>query len=175
MAGQAVRRLTAKLIYRLYLATMRFEAMSWLPFRRWCLNRLLERKHDRLLIFPNVFIEGWEGLTLGDNVSINRGCNISAAGGLTIGDDAAIGHSTSILTTSHSFDGEGPIKEQPVIMCPVTIGRNCWIGARVVILASLPEGTIVGAGAVVTRSPGEANCTIAGVPARVMARRSQPC
>lgn len=149
--------------------------MSWLPIRRWIVNHLLGRKHRQLNIFADVFLEGIEGLTLGDNLSINRGCNLSAAGGLTIGDDVSIGHDTSIMTTEHGFsDSSVPIKMQPPENRPVVIGGNVWIGAKVCILAgvSLPSGTIVGAGSVVKHSITDENCTIAGVPAKIIRRRN---
>ena len=154
---------------------MRGESMAWLPVRRWLLDQLLGRKHRQLNIFPQVFIEGIEGLTLGDNVSINRDCNLSAAGGLAIGNDVSVAHSTSILTTEHSFsDLEHPIKEQAVTTANVAIADNLWIGARAIILAgvSLASGTIVAAGSVVKDSVADDNCTIAGVPARVVRRRN---
>ncbi len=161
-------------LYRMYLVTMRAESLRWLKFRRWLFDHLLGRRHRQLNIFPDVFIEGLEGLAIGDNVSINRGCNISASGGLHIGNDVSVGHSTSILTTEHSFsDPSRPIKEQAVINAAVAIGDNVWIGARVVVLAgvSLAPGTIVGAGAVVKSSVPAGNCTIGGVPARVIKER----
>jgi acetyltransferase-like isoleucine patch superfamily enzyme len=164
-------RLKRALLYRLYLLTMRGESMLWLPLRRWIVDALLGRKHRKLQIFADVFIEGLEGLTIGDNVSINRGCNLSAAGGLTIGDDVAIGHSCSILTSEHGFSAPDiPIKIQPIDFAPVAIGSNCWIGARAIILADvlLAEGTIVGAGAVVTKSVETPCQTIGGVPAKAI-------
>lgn len=169
-------RLKRALLYRLYLLVMRGESLNWLRVRRWIIDQLLGRKHRQLNIFPDVFIEGIEGLRIGDNVSINRGCNISAFGGLTIGNDVSIAHSTSILTSEHGFsDPSRPIKEQPVRYAAVTISNNVWIGARVCILAGvmLPSGTIVGAGAVVKRSLGKENCTIGGVPAQVIRERNQ--
>lgn len=168
-------KLKRALLYRLYLLTIRGESIAWLRLRRWIFNQLLDRNHNKLNIFPDVFIEGVEGLKLGDNVSINRGCNISADGGVTIGNDVSIGHSTSIMSTEHRHsDSTRPIKEQWVDNLPVTIGDNIWIGARVCILAgvSLPPGTIVGAGSVVTRSIADENCTIAGVPAKVIKFRN---
>jgi acetyltransferase-like isoleucine patch superfamily enzyme len=162
------------LLYRVYLLTMRGESMAWLPVRHWLLDHLLGRRHRQLNIFPDVFIEGIEGLTLGDNVSINRNSNLSAAGGLVIGNDVSIAHSTSILTTEHSFsDPARPIKEQPISTAPVAIADDVWIGARVILLAgvSLARGTIVAAGAVVKHSVTEENCTIGGVPAEVIKRR----
>jgi acetyltransferase-like isoleucine patch superfamily enzyme len=167
-------RVKRALLYRLYLLTMRGESMNWLPVRRCLLNALLGRKHRRLQVFADVFIEGLDGLTIGDNVSINRGCNISAEGGLTIGDDVAIGHSSTILTTEHGFSAaDVPIKSQPLDNFRTFIGPNCWLGARVCILAgvSLARGTIVGAGAVVKHSVTDPDCTVAGVPARLIKRR----
>ncbi|MES2135449.1 MAG: acyltransferase [Pseudomonadota bacterium] len=167
-------KLKRAILYRLYLLTMRRESLAWLRLRRSILNQLLGRRHVGLNIFADVFIEGIEGLKIGDNVSINRGVNLSASGGLTIGNDISIGHSTSIMTTEHRHsDPTRPIREQWVDDLPVVLGDNIWIGARVCILAgvSLASGTIVGAGSVVTRSVAEQNCTIGGVPAKVLRRR----
>jgi acetyltransferase-like isoleucine patch superfamily enzyme len=167
-------RLAEKLAYRLYLATMHFQPMIWVRIRCALLDFILGRKHSKLNVFPDVFIDGYQNLSLGDNVSINRDCHISAGGGLTIGNDVSIGHATSILTAEHGFSGSGPIKEQPVEYRPVSIGNNVWIGARVIILGgvSLPDGTIVAAGAVVTKSVEQPNSTIAGVPAKIIKIRT---
>lgn len=162
------------LLYRLYLLTMRGESQRWLSIRRWIFDRLLGRKHYKLNIFADVFIEGIERLSIGDNVSINRGSHISANGGLSIGNDVSIAHAASILTMEHGFSNPAlPIKNQPVAFAAVSIGDNVWIGARVCILAgvSLATGTIVAAGAVVKHSVTEPNCTVGGVPARILKER----
>ena len=166
--------LGAKLAYRIYLATMRWEANVWLGLRRRLVNTMLGRDHEALFVFPDVFIEDLYGLTLGDHVSINRSSNLSAGGGLTIGNNVAIGHATSIVTGNHGFSDAGkPIKYQPVTLDSVTIGDNVWIGARVTILAgvSIASGTVVGAGSVVTRSVEEPDMIVGGVPARVIKSR----
>lgn len=162
------------ILLRLYWLTMRGESLRWIGFRRWVLNQLLGRKHLDLWVFPDVYFDGIHGLTLGDSVSFNRGCNITASGGLTIGNDVSVAHSTTILTVEHGFtDSKVPIKHQPITFHPVTIADNVWIGARVVILGgvSLATGTIVAAGSVVKHSVTEENCTIAGVPAKIVKRR----
>jgi len=167
--------ITRGLLLRLYWLTMRAESLRWIKVRRWLLNRLLGRKHRELWVFPDVYFDGIEGLQLGDCVSFNRGCNITASGGLIIGNDVSIAHSTTILTVEHGFaDPKIPIKYQPVTFHPVTIGDNVWIGARTVILGgvSLAKGTIVAAGSVVKHSVTEENCTIAGVPAKIVRRRN---
>ena len=52
---------------------------------------------------------------------------------------------------------------------PIRIGNKCWIGANAIVLpgVSLGDHVIVGAGAIVTKSF-PSNCTIAGVPARII-------
>lgn len=47
---------------------------------------------------------------------------------------------------------------------PVRIGRKCWIGMNAVILpgVTLGDHTVVGAGAVVSRSFPEGHCIVAG-------------
>lgn len=165
MKGALKRRLA----YRLYLATMRIEAMWALPLRRRLLDIMTGRRHERLNIFAHVFIDGIEGLRLGDHVSINRGTTLSAAGGLDIGDYVAIGHDTSILTSNHGIaDRSTPIKYQAVSYASVRISSNVWIGAKACILAgvSIAPGCIIAAGAVLTRSIDEPDAIVGGVPAK---------
>jgi acetyltransferase-like isoleucine patch superfamily enzyme len=173
--GDRIRTpLRAKLAYRLYLATMGVESTGFASARRRLLDAMLGRRHHALNIFPAVFIEGYWALRIGEHVSINRGCNLSAAGGLTIGDHVAIGHSTSILTGNHGFaDPATPIKYQPVTLEPVVIGSNTWIGANVTILSgvTIADGTVVAAGAVVTKPILEPDTIVGGVPARFLRSR----
>lgn len=159
----------SKICQRIYRSTMRWEAMPMLAVRRKLLDIMLGRRHNRLNVFPDVHIDGYSTLALGEDVSINRGCHLSCSGGVTIGNFVSIGHSTSILSTEHQFDdARTPIKYQPIAPSPVKIGSNVWIGSRVTILAgvSIADGTVVGAGAVVTRSVDEHDTIIGGVPAR---------
>lgn len=163
-----------KLAQRAYLASMRFEGMWALRLRRWLIGLQTGQTYGVLNIFPGVFIEGAEGLRIGNHVSINRGSNLSCVGGITIGDHVAIGHGTSIMSTNHGFAGSaGPTIYQPITTAPVTIASNVWIGAKVTILAgvSIPSGTVIAAGAVVTKSFDQPDMIIAGVPAKPIKSR----
>jgi acetyltransferase-like isoleucine patch superfamily enzyme len=126
-----------------------------------------------LVIDGSVIISGYPNLVMGTDVSIHHHSYISAEGGLTIGNNVSIGHRCSILTTEHAYaDKSTAIKFQPVIGKPVHISDNVWLGANVTILAgvSLEPGTVVAAGAVVTKSFEERNIVIGGVPARILKR-----
>lgn len=163
------KRLSVRLSYLAYIVLLHAELPIFVRIRGALVNRLLDRRHEGLLVFPDVFISGYEKLKLGDNVSVNRGCHLACAGGLTIGDDVAIGHNTSIITTEHGYqDSSVPIAQQAMRFSPVRIGNDVWIGARVCILAgvSIADGTVIAAGAVVTKSVNEPNTIVAGIPAR---------
>ena len=94
-------------------------------------------------------------LSVGDNVSIHDQCYIDAKGGVTIGSNVSIAHQSSILSFEHSFnDSAIPIKYQPLILKPIVIEDDVWIGAGVRVLGGLSIGykTVIGANSVVTSS-----------------------
>lgn len=172
--GRALSDLFSRVCFFLYLCIMKQELMVFVALRRRLLNGMLKRKHRGVMVFPNVHIENWRNLRIGDYVSLNRGCNLSCAGGLTIGNYVSIAHGTSIITAEHSYeDPDTPINMQPVCLEPVVIGSNVWIGAQVCVLAgvTIADGSIIGAGAVVTKSITDENSIVAGVPARKIKSR----
>ena len=67
-----------------------------------------------------------------------------------------------------------PVMDQPKRERDITIGRNTWIGARVIVVAgvSIGDGCIVGAGSVVTQSIPPDSVAV-GVPARVVKKRGE--
>lgn len=92
---------------------------------------------------------------------------------LIIDDCVGIGPGTKILGSEHTGDPKDlPIIQTDLIIKPVRICRNCDIGINTVILpgVTIGEGSIVGAGAVVTKDV-EPNTIVAGVPAKVLKKR----
>lgn len=165
-----------KLAYGVYLLTLNlpFEFMARVRGRLLC--AMTGSNYDRLIVRPGVTIVDYRGLRFGRNLSINHNCFISCGGGLTIGDDVSIAHGVTIMTTEHQFTDFGlPMKLQPIKKDSVTIKSDVWIGAKATILAgvTIPRGTIVAAGAVVTKSPESENLIIAGVPAKPIKGRFQ--
>jgi acetyltransferase-like isoleucine patch superfamily enzyme len=169
-----IRRLFKKLLYFVYLTLLSLNSPRLTGLRRVVLRALLDQPLEKLYVEEHVRIDCYEQLRIGINVSLNHHCVLSCPGGLDIGNDVSIGHGTSILTTEHSFDDSNlPIKNQPIQYKPVKIGSNIWIGARVIILAgvTISDGTIIGAGSVVTKSITEPDTIVAGVPARFIKKR----
>ena len=82
-----------------------------------------------------------------------------------------IGNYVSIHSENHCYsDTTRPIREQGVFYKGgITIGNDCWIGAKATILdgTKIGNGCIVAAGAVVSGIFPE-NAIIGGVPAKVI-------
>ena len=88
---------------------------------------------------------------------------------LVIGDDTYMSHDVLIRTSDgHAIvDADGRPLNEPK---DVLIGRNCWIGARAVLLKGtvLPDNTIVGAASLVTKAFDEPNLLVGGHPAKIL-------
>ena len=108
-------------------------------------------------------------------VEVGRGCRIyscrvaSEYSMLSIGDDTTV--SVDVLFVTH--DGTGWLyrdeRGRRYRYAPVTVGDRCFIGARATIMPGvrIGDGSVVAAGAVVTRSV-PAGSIVGGVPARVI-------
>jgi acetyltransferase-like isoleucine patch superfamily enzyme len=96
----------------------------------------------------------------------NPGCYIHAVNKIYIGDYTQIAPNVGLMSGNHDLhDLRKQIEGKPII-----IGKHCWIGMGVVILPEVELGdfTVVGAGAIVTKSFPAGHCVIAGNPARVI-------
>lgn len=94
----------------------------------------------------------------------NPGCNIHAVNKIYIGDYTQIASNVGLMSGNHDlYDLRIQVEGEPI-----RIGKYCWIGMNTVILPQVQLGdfTIIGAGAVVTKSFPEGYCVIAGNPAR---------
>lgn len=85
-------------------------------------------------------------------------------GHIYIGRGTWIAMNVGIITTNHSIENPDEHDEPK----DVRLGEECWLGMNSMILpgVTLGDNTIVGAGAVVTKSFPEGHCVIAGNPAR---------
>jgi len=114
-----------------------------------------------------------QGVFIGADSAIGDFSHIGGAGGVTIGNDTICGSYLSIHPENHNFTNlDIPIRLQGVNHQGITIGNNCWIGAKVTILdgAKIGDGCIVAAGAVV-RGHFPDNVILGGVPAKIIRQR----
>ncbi|MHA4740440.1 DapH/DapD/GlmU-related protein [Dyadobacter sp. MSC1_007] len=115
-------------------------------------------------IFPPFYTNFGRNTSFGKNVFINHACSFLDIGGIIIEDDVMIGPRVNITSENHPLD---PADRKALILKPVIIKRNAWIGAGATILpgVTVGENAVVAAGAVVSRDV-PANTLVAGVPAR---------
>ena len=88
-------------------------------------------------------------LRIGDGVFINQGVRLVATKEIEIGDNVLVGDDALLLDSDfHGVAGE------PVKAAPIHVEKDSWIGSRAIILkgVTIGEGSVVGAGVVVTRS-----------------------
>jgi acetyltransferase-like isoleucine patch superfamily enzyme len=114
-------------------------------------------------------------VTLGERSWLGPFCLVYGNGGVTLGRNVLVAGHSSINTVSHSAERcDIPINDQPVLTGPVTIEDDVWIGLSAVVLqgVTIGRGSIVGAGAVVTKSIPPWSIAV-GVPARVVGRRKR--
>lgn len=128
----------------------------------YCGENVNVEQHAEL--FPGVRLGNRSGLGVRSEVS----------GQVAVGDDVMIGPEVVIMTSNHRFDrtdipmmDQGATEEKPVV-----IGNDVWIGRRAIILGGVHvgDGSIIGAGAVVTKDVPPYS-VVAGVPARVIKKR----
>ena len=86
-----------------------------------------------------------------------------------IGDYTMLGPNVVIATAGHPILPELRGHRQLQYNMPVHIGRNCWLGAGVIVMpgVTIGDNSVIGAGSVVTRDI-PANVVAVGNPCRVL-------
>lgn len=126
-------------------------------------------------IGENCYIEpplhsNWGGhhVHFGNNVYANFNLTLVDDTHIYVGDCTMFGPNVTIATAGHPILPE--LREKAYqFNQPVHIGRNCWLGAGVVVLpgVTIGDNTVVGAGSIVTKDI-PANVVAVGNPCRVL-------
>jgi acetyltransferase-like isoleucine patch superfamily enzyme len=116
-------------------------------------------------IFPPFYTNFGRFIRLGKNVFINHACSFLDLCSITIEDDVMIGPKVNRITENHPLD---PGDRKTVLLKPIVVKRNAWIGAATILPGvTIGENAVVAAGAVVRRDV-PPNSVVAGVPAKVV-------
>jgi virginiamycin A acetyltransferase len=137
--------------------------------RRAFLQRVLARCHSSVLVeFGTLFSQA--GAVLEENVYVGPRCQL---GLVHLERDVLLASGVQIPSgaKTHYFDDPTlPIRQQGGERSVVTIGAGSWVGTGAIVMADVGKGTVVAAGAVVTK-PLPDNVIAGGVPAKVIRSR----
>lgn len=165
-----------------YLTGRHFLAWHYSAGWQWVLRYWFPQKvlgYNRHVPWP---VPPWAGVVYPQNIRFDPDDmnNFQTAGSyfqaidavLTIGKGCWIASGVGIVTANH--DPSDPEKHLPGR--DVTLGEGCWLGMNAVVLPGVTLGphTVVGAGAVVTKSFPEGYCVLAGNPAEKIRETARP-
>lgn len=155
---------------------------SWLPHYQlgysWKISKIIRAVTGKLLfeycgkkvdIGRRIKLSGQ--ISLGDGSGIGDFCHIQ--GKISIGKNVMIAPECVFLAETHKFnDINVPMNQQGKEYKEIIIDDDVWIGYRSIILQGvrIGRGSIIGAGAVVTKSVPE-YAIVAGVPAKIIKYR----
>ena len=159
-----------------------YNICSWLPHYQlghtWIISKKIRAIACKLLF-----------INCGKNVDIGRLCKLSfkiqigdkssigdnnyIQGKVTIGNNVMIGPQVMFIASNHNYsDISTPMNRQGKSEKEIIVEDNVWIGARAIVLdgVTIKKGTIIAAGAIVTKDT-EENTIVGGNPAKKIRNR----
>ncbi len=100
---------------------------------------------------------------------------LAGPGPIKIGKSCLIGSHSGIYGNNHNFaDPKQKIVDQGITCKGITIEDDCWLGTGVKVLdgVTIGQGSVIGAGAVVTKDIPPYSVAV-GVPAKVISQRNE--
>lgn len=158
-AIHAVQRKGEQLLHRL-----NHDALSPTAFRETLSELIGEPVDESVVVLPPFYTDFGQHIDFGKDIFINRGVMFTDLGTIRIDDDVLIGPFAKLLTVNHP---EAPSKRRGLLVQPIHVKKNAWIGAGATILpgVTIGENAIVAADSTVTKDVPD-NTIVAGTPAR---------
>ena len=136
---------------------------------------LVEVSREGKLIFNgNTFIGSASRLCVHGTLEFATDVNVTGRSdficykNIKIGSGSLISWNCLFMDTDfHKVFSGGKIVNEPE---SISVGNNCWIGCRTTVLkgSEIPDGSVVGAGSIVSRTFTEENSVYAGNPVKLL-------
>ena len=139
------------------------------PLRIWALRLMGASIGKRCLILPGVKVLMPWNLKLSNYVAIGEGVNIYNFALVDISCMTVVSQNCYLCTGSHDYR----LGNMPLIYDSIKIGTECWIASGVFVApgVEIPNGVVVGAMSVVTKSLPSEWSVYAGNPCKFIRQR----
>lgn len=163
----------AFLVYS-YCLNLLFFALDLMPhFIRYVFFKVLFKKYGKnVMVDYKTFFRYMNGIKIGNNVSINRGCEFFTSANLgsiiEIGNNATLSPNVKLYSAGHDYK----YPNLPDTSGDIIIKEYVWIGGNSIVLqgVTIGEYSIVSANSVVTKDIAPYSI-VAGIPAKVIKKR----
>lgn len=163
----------AFLIYS-YMLNLIFVIIDLMPhFVRYIFFKVFFKKYGKnVMIDYKTFFRYMGGIQIGNNVSINRGCEFFTSANLgtiiDIKDNVTFSPNVKIYSAGHDYK----YLDLPDTSGDITINEYVWIGGNSVILQGVNIGaySIISASSIVTKDVPPYSI-VAGIPAKIIKKR----
>lgn len=132
------------------------------------LVQILGEEVEGVTVVAPLWVDYGKHIKFGKNVYVNADSYFMDGHFIRIGDNTFIGPKCGFYCNTHPENIErrnaGIEKAQPI-----TIGKNCWLGANVTVLpgVTIGEGCVIGAGSMVTKDIPAYSLAV-GAPCKVL-------
>jgi maltose O-acetyltransferase len=132
-----------------------------------------KRVGRNVVIWDMVWVQWPENICIGDDVRIHPMSYLDGAGGICIGSHVGIAAGVRLYSVNHRYkDPTRLYSAQGYNLATIVVEDDVWIGTNAIVVAGvrLRRGTVVAAGAVVTKDT-EPYSVVGGIPARLIGQR----
>ena len=164
--GHRFQRQLWKVVYGLVFQTSPRPFHAW---RAWLLRLFGAQLGEGCHVYPSVSIWAPWNLRLGNFVGVGDNVTLYCMERIEIGDYAVISQGVHLCGGTHDYNRAN----FQLVIKPIVIGARAWVCAEAFIHpgVTVPEGAVVGARAVVTRSLSIPWAVYAGNPAIQVGKR----
>ena len=135
----------------------------------------IELQDDVWLSRGSIIVAGESEVSVGPVTYVGHRCLMYGHAGIRIGRDVLLANDVQLICGNHTFARRDvPIRAQPTEGKPIVVEDDVWLGASAIVLGgvTIGQGSVVGAGSVVTRSLPPYSIA-RGVPAQVVGVRGE--